>query len=87
MLFISKIKYLTYAIVGFLLNNDFWGDIIMASNKDNDIGDDCMYDTVLEPKKLTCTSSIRNIARKAINEKGLSEKEIIKTLGSKRYEK
>ena len=41
----------------------------------------------IEPKKLGCMNSIRNIAKKAIKEKGLSDSEIRKTLGSKRYEK
>jgi len=36
--------------------------------------------------KLTCMSNIRKIAQKAIKEKGLTDKEIRKTLGIKRYE-
>jgi len=36
--------------------------------------------------KLTCMSNIRKITQKAIKEKGLTDKEIRKTLGVKRYE-
>lgn len=41
----------------------------------------------VQVKKIGCMNSIRNIAKRAIKEKGLSDYEIRKTLGSKRYEK
>lgn len=36
----------------------------------------------VEPNKIGCMNSIRNIAKKAIKEKGLSDYEIRKSLGS-----
>ena len=53
-------------------------------------GVDCMNNanaTTVQVKKIGCMNSIRNIAKRAIKEKGLSDYEIRKTLGSKRYEK
>ncbi|WP_286909333.1 hypothetical protein [Clostridium sp. UBA1652] len=39
-----------------------------------------------EPKTLSCMSRITKIAQKAITSKGLSEKEVRKSLGIRRYE-
>ena len=38
-------------------------------------------------EKLTCMAKIREIAQRAIKKKGLTDKEIRKTLGIKRYER
>lgn len=49
----------------------------MLINKKTEEGVDCMNNAAtFEPKKLDCMNSIRNIAKKAIKEKGLSESEI-----------
>ncbi|WP_171903828.1 hypothetical protein [Cellulosilyticum sp. I15G10I2] len=40
----------------------------------------------VEPTKLNCMKNIRNIVQKAIKEQGLTEREIRKSLGIKKYE-
>ncbi len=60
----------------------------MAINDNIKEGVDCMNNAAtVQVKKIGCMNSIRNIAKRAIKEKGLSDYEIRKTLGSKRYEK
>jgi hypothetical protein len=50
-------------------------------------GEDKMSVTFDETKKINAISNIRKLARKAIEEKNLSEAEVMKSLGIKRYEK
>ena len=52
-------------------------------NMENIIRED-EYD---DNEKLTCMAKIREIAQRAIKKKGLTDKEIRKTLGIKRYER
>jgi hypothetical protein len=60
----------------------------MAINDNIKEGVDLMNNAAtVQVKKIGCMNSIRNIAKRAIKEKGLSDYEIRKTLGSKRYEK
>ncbi|WP_041427562.1 hypothetical protein [Syntrophomonas wolfei] len=59
----------------------------MEKNTSNEGEVDRMATATMESRKLNCMDSIRELAKKAIKEKGLSEKEVRKTLGSKRYEK
>lgn len=40
-----------------------------------------------EPQKLHITETIRKIAKQSIKEKGLTEEQVRKSLGIKRYEK
>lgn len=40
-----------------------------------------------EPKTLDCVVKMRNMAQKAMKERGLTEKDVRRSLGIKRYEK
>lgn len=58
-------------------------------DKQSDDRSEIEMDALLEreSKSLDCVSKMRKMAQKAIKSKGLSESEVRKTLGIKRYEK